>query len=92
MKDITVPNYSDWVYPFRCDKCGTEAIGDANDLHTASFKVSGYHFAGTAVCEDKFYFLCPNPICGDFTYVFVDTDQIPTGLRLQTRALRNDDA
>lgn len=91
MKDTTTPTYDDWSYNFTCKRCETEGVGEAEDLHTAMFKTSGYHFAGTAVSDRAFYIMCPNPNCVSYPYLFVPADQIPAGLQLQTIALRDDD-
>jgi hypothetical protein len=43
-----------------CPKCKCVLEIEHDDWEVDSFKVSGYHFDGTAVCKDRWYVNCVN--------------------------------
>lgn len=59
MKIISVPNET-WEQEFTCERCTTVFVAEPDDLDYDSWKVSGYHFTGTAVCEMRLYVFCPS--------------------------------
>lgn len=67
----------DWVYQLTCDRCKTKIRVNQDDLQLEGFKVSGYHFTGTAVIEDKFFVECPT----DGHALFVTDTVVPVVLK-----------
>jgi len=59
MKIIKVPDQT-WEQQFTCFRCVTVFLANQDDLDYDSWKVSGYHFTGTAVCEMKLHVACPS--------------------------------
>jgi len=60
-----------------CGRCKTEILANEDDLQFEGFKTSGYHFAGTAVIEDKYFVECPT----DHQCLWVDEKDIPVVLQ-----------
>lgn len=48
-----------WITKTKCEICESEITITATDVLTAKFKVSGYHFDGSAVSEQCWYVDCP---------------------------------
>ena len=67
----------EWSHKFKCGRCKTKFLADQDDLKFEGFKVSGYHFTGTAVIEDKLFVECPT----DGQLSFVKEDDVPVVLR-----------
>lgn len=53
---------SAWPLTVKCRGCKSKLCVALSDLRHGSWKVSGHHFDGSAVCEDKYTFSCP--VCG----------------------------
>lgn len=67
MKILSLPKpHSDWHQEHVC-MCGTHFEFNLDDLDYAEWKVSGYHFDGTAVCEWRLTVNCPG--CGNTFHV-----------------------
>lgn len=67
----------EWSAELTCPRCSTKVRADQDDLEFEGFKVSGYHFAGTAVIEDRYFVECPT----DKKCIWVDEDTVPVILR-----------
>jgi hypothetical protein len=59
MEILTKNTGAEWTLSFTCVKCQTESRASRYDLEADEFKVSGYFFDGTDVCERKLYVTCP---------------------------------
>jgi len=51
-----------WPREVTCTGCNAGLRIDLDDLEFGRWKVNGYHFDGSAVCEGKYTFRCP--VCG----------------------------
>jgi len=75
--EIINPPSREWSRRFTCGRCKTEILANEDDLQLEGFKISGYHFAGTAVIEDKFFVECPT----DKQCLWVKEKEIPVVVR-----------
>lgn len=50
-----------------CEKCESKTQYNKNDLERDRFKISGYHFDGTAVCESRYFLTCP--VCKKYEFI-----------------------
>lgn len=60
MPELVAKPKSEWSVEIECRSCGYTYKYEARDVWVDSFKVSGYHFDGSAVCKDKAYVKCGN--------------------------------
>lgn len=78
-------------WPLRkvCAGCGSGLRIELSDLSFSSWKVSGYHFCGTAECEWKYTFACP--VCGvEANGNEVPEDTVPLDTRTILKTAYND--
>ena len=59
LKILKTLDVEKWKDRLRCGHCKTRFEVVAADIEKDKFKVSGYHFNGTAVIKLRFYALCP---------------------------------
>ena len=71
---------ANWPRNVDCTKCKSTLRVDLNDLSLDSWKISGHHFDGSAVCQDLITFECP--VCGTRANGnTVDPDEVPAEVR-----------
>ena len=66
-----------WPLKYTCPHCKSNLIAQLSDLDYDSWKVSGYHFDGSAVCKMMYTVHCP--ACG--ANGVIDEDIIPLAER-----------
>lgn len=67
-----------WSHENECDKCKSVTLYDHDDLDYDRFKISGYWFDDSAVCEDRYFLECP--VCSH--YAFIAPEDVPEVLKI----------
>jgi hypothetical protein len=80
-------SWRSWSKTTQHEACRITLKIELADVHRAAFKVSGYHFAGTAVCEERFYVHCPD--CNG--YIFIPGHELDELAKREIRRERDDD-
>lgn len=57
---LSAPQAEDWSCELECGRCETRLAVRGDALQATLFKVSGYHFAGTAVSATRCFVPCPS--------------------------------
>lgn len=75
-----------WEYKTKCDQCKSKVWFYMEDLERDSWKVSGYHFDGTAVCKDLYSAICPT--CEN--RIFIPDEHVWPKIRRRVKQLGKD--
>ena len=72
-----------WPKEKACSKCASSLEVSVDDVEYAEWKISGYHFDGSAKCEWRYSWDCP--VCATHNWLNQEEFSSEDGAKIRTR-------